>query len=271
MKKFIQAIVTYCFIICILLSNAMALEELNLNPNCNNESSPLFIYDEYKWGLNYNDIEIDFLESYTLEKRLEGRAYVNENSKIMVPIITPKGKKLEFELLPHALNIITKHIENALENRYADKIYFPDMGHGHFLIPEHIWETISEKYSLEEKHLYYKALFNEPEVKILYHAAEQIQMTETFIDDLGNKRNSDALLKDKAIQWRYYTRNIIGNLTTGNLNVRLASTEKFNTLTALPGYTKRDSFHINANKNGCFPFKQNGKTLFFDLSFQVKR
>ena len=83
-----------------------------------------------------------------------------------------------------------------------------------------------------------------------------------------------VLLDDRKIQWRYYSRNIIGNnLSSDRLEVIHAHNNKFNTAHA-KDYDEHEEkyrywgagYAISASNKGCFAYKNKGETFYFDIS-----
>ncbi len=76
------------------------------------------------------------------------------------------------------------------------------------------------------------------------------------------------LLPDPDIQWRYYTRNIVGdNRGDDVLDMLREPTSIANTARDMEGHHYIGAgFSLSANEKGCFPFVHKGETSFFDLS-----
>lgn len=130
------------------------------------------------------------------------------------------------------------------------------MGHSHLFIPNDYYERemrdVKGIYPSLDKALQSKGL------KILYHTAEQLRM----IDD------EKLVLADRYIQWRFYTRNPVGDMR-GNIEILTDYNQRsgYNTVRKLKGYKYYSGFDISANKNGCFPFQDKaGNIQYFDLS-----
>lgn len=104
----------------------------------------------------------------------------------------------------------------------------------------------------------YENLFKDQRLEILYHTAEQLQML-----DSDNKPLNDSL-----IQHRLKTRNIVGfNHPDSELIYLSNPSSAVNTVSSRPGYYWWGAgFNISANKNGCFEYKNNGQSFYFDLS-----
>ena len=163
--------------------------------------------------------------------------------------------------IPHRFILsVQGHIEEALKRSYVDGIMFSDMGHGHFLIPEERFEEAYKDLNLREAHTMY---LSDPEIRVLYHTAENIRAARHF-----EKRY--IVYDDPYLGWRYYTRNLVAdNIPGRRMEIHLhKDSSSYNTLVSVPGYHKMYSFNLSANKSACFPFRVEGKTYSFDLSFE---
>ena len=127
------------------------------------------------------------------------------------------------------------------------------MGHSHFLIPDQIWKSKYDKYPVNQFSKLYTDLFSDPELKILYHTAEQLQLTDE------NKN----VLNDSYIQWRHHTRNIVGtNDGDKKLNLLQNPESPSNTVNRLEGhFYYGGGYNISSNINGCFQYLKNGQIL----------
>lgn len=137
------------------------------------------------------------------------------------------------------------------------------MGHSHFFIPNKIFAEKYFKIPTSLKHEMYEAFMKDTSIKVLYHTVEQLKMTT-------GSGSTEKLIADRPLLWRYFSRNLIGDNFGGeNLEIHYAGHEEFNTIRDLEGYRYwGGGFYINANKNGCFPYKNKGETFYFDLSFE---
>ena len=198
-----------------------------------------------------------FEEIYQSEKRLFERAYFDEQSRqFVLPGREAWGGDV---VLPQRLiENVRRHIEKALMRGYAEYVFFPDMGHTHLFYPKPLWEAEYASTPASELSAMYTRLYNDPELLLLYHTAEQLQM----LDD------NDELLSDRHVRWRFFTRNLVGdNAYLSQLDLLHAPTHSANTSRKLPGYRYHgNGFAFSANKNGCFPYVHNGVTYWFDIS-----
>lgn len=203
-----------------------------------------------------------FTEMYEGPKRLLGRAYYDQAAqeyKIQVPVL---GSPVLVTLPELFIATIKKQIESSLARRYADFIFFPDMGHSHFLVPQKKWSETYNRIPIEKMDQLFAGLMSDPDVLITYHTAEQIKM-----------RNEDGtLLPDLYLNWRYFSRNVVG-LNRGSESVPQVvlhpDLKKYNTISELEGHHWFGmGFYIHSQKDGCFSYKTPaGEILYFDLSF----
>lgn len=215
---------------------------------------------DFHWGYDLKEIGQVFQSIYNVNKRLPRRAYYDaKTKKILVENFNRDSKKLVLSVA--FINAVTSHIENSLKLHYADAVFFPDMGHSHFLIPQAKWKKLYEKIPAAKATDLMQKLINDSDLNILYHTAEQI----TLLDENQN------VLPDKDIQWRHHSRNVVGgNNTTGKLSLAQNPNSKANTVGSenVPNYFWWGSgFNISANKDGCFSYRNGDKTEYFDISF----
>lgn len=255
MKKYSALIVLF------LAMNVFA--QTNPDPRrCQPEKSgeiPVYSND-FKWGLSLADVKSLSGVMYDSQKRLAKRAYYDETLKTLVfPYDSSRGGNVK---IPAAfLKAVQRHVEKSFERNYIDAVMFPDMGHSHFLIPEALYKKQLDPIPPNQFNQLYEKMFNMKEMKVVYHTAEQLSVMD------GNKK----LLDDKKLQWRYYTRNLVGqNLPEPDLElVNATATSDANTMgeADMPGYHWWGAgFNIHANKNGCIGFKKGNQIMYFDLS-----
>lgn len=219
----------------------------------------LFSDDFFGWGLNMEQAKKASELAYASNKRLKERAYFDGENFVFPNAIY--NSPVLVRIPKNFISSIIKHVESALKRNYVDFIIFPDMGHSHYFIPEDFYNNVLDKFADNEKHLRLEAMMAYPGLKILYHTAEQIKM----------KDEDKNLINDRHLQWRFYTRNIVGdNQEQGHLEIIHASDHGYNTAHDYEeGYRYWGAgFNISANENGCFPFLYNGQTYYFDLSLK---
>lgn len=204
-----------------------------------------------------------FEEMYMGPKRLLGRAYFDpQSAEYKIPLFIYGGSEVITLPNPFVLSVI-RHIELALERKYADYIFFADMGHSHFAIPMESWESYYKNIPVNEMPRLYQEMMQDSQIRSVYHTAEQLLM---------NQDNGDVLA-DKYLQWRYYTRNIISRndgvfsifevLLNPNMN-------EFNTVKEIPGHQWfGGGFYLHSNKKGCFEYRTpKGQKFNFDISYE---
>lgn len=211
---------------------------------------------DFKWDYTLPEMVQRFLDIYAGPKRLQKRAYWNAGKKrFELPYLANRGGAV---VLPESfVRSVGRHIVSADKGGYIDGVFFPDMGHSHFLIPESIWNEKYSDYPVGDIGKLYEGLFQEPALEILYHTAEQL-----------TTRNPDGTLVDDArTKWRYETRNIVGDNIGHGLKVLQNPQSRANTVAEVPGYFWHSAgFNVSANENGCFSVEAGGKTRRFDLS-----
>lgn len=235
---------------------ALAQSSFPCAPQAENE--PLVYLSDFKWGMSLEAMGKKFDFIYASGKRLKGRAYYDEKERAYLV----QKNNGTVRLTPEFLRNVRRHIEIALERRYADYVFFPDMGHSHLYIPEAEWPPIQEIPG-ERVHELYTKMLALPSLKVLYHTAEQLGVKE-------GERNNGPFPQDKILLWRYFTRNPVGDNTTGeNVAPVFAFTNNvYNTVGELKGHASWSAgFSISASKDGCFAYTApGGKELRFDLS-----
>ena len=226
---------------------------------CDNRLATDFLYsDDFSWGMTLSDAQVAFDKVYHSDKRLKDRVFFN--GKNFVFPYRYQGESKDIKINETFIKSIIKHVESALERKYVDFIIFPDMGHSHFFIPKKFYNEVLSPIPVSNNNIMYEKMFAHPELKILYHTAEQLKMKE-----------GDELINDRHIQWRFYTRNLVGdNKAQGHMELIHAKDNNANTARDYKDNYKYwgAGFNISANRNGCFPYQYNGKTYYFDLSLK---
>lgn len=215
---------------------------------------------DFSWNQTLEQILKRGQELYISPKRLDHRAYKNDKGEYVIPLDI-MGVIKEAKISDRFIRSVTLHIEEALKRRYVDAIHFSDMGHSHFFIPQDFYDRELKDIPFEEKHILYEKMLNHEGLKVLYHTAEQLVM----------KNENGELLPDRHIQWRFFTRNLIGdNEALGKLELLHNETHAWNTAHEYdPGYRYWGAgFYISANEKGCFPFRHEGKIYYFDINLE---
>ncbi len=190
------------------------------------------------------DLKAKYNEVYASGRRLEHRAYRSGETFVL-----PEDKNL-VKIPEKFIANLTRHIEIALARGYADFLFYSDMGHGHLLFPK------------EQKPENKEALLSSPDLKILYHTGELLTLR-------SGKWFDGPLPSEPTLAWRYFSRNFLAdNIDGQNLAVLVHRGPGYNTVREIEGYAEQDTFRVSASKDGCFPFRRNGKTYYFDLSIQ---
>lgn len=226
------------------------------------EGDPAVYRDDFRWGYNVEEMTARYEYIYNSGKRLQKRAYYNPaKDQFFMDRYDTLGNKKPVALTEDFLIALRQQLEEALKREYAQFVFFPDLGHAHFFIPENYYEEVIQKIPYKQDNLRYEKMLGYPATKLLYHTAEQLHMM-----DLDTK----ALVDDDFTRWRYYTRNLVGGLKPpAKVEIHKLLNESFNTVRNYPGYKYWGAgFDISASKDGCFPFKtKSGEIHYFDLSF----
>lgn len=240
--------------------NAVFAQDVVRKSHCGVQATdePAVYSSDFSWGMKLDEIKKKYEEIYKSGKRLKSRAWF-DGENIVMPHKSFGNGFNKVKLTKKFIKSVRGHVENAMRLGYVDALIFPDMGHSHLFIPQSTYDKV-QRASGGETWKFYELVFQQPDLKVLYHTAEQLEM----IDE--NKKPID----DRKIQWRFFTRNLVGgNQALGKLELLHNETHSHNT-----GHDYDDNhkyygagFNISASVDGCFPFKVNGKTYYFDLSF----
>jgi hypothetical protein len=221
-------------------------------------SEPIVYSDDFKAEYKLDEMAKAFQDNYESGKRLKGRAYYDEKLRSYVMPHHTGPVKID----KNFIRSVTRHVELSLERRYADFIFFPDMGHSHLFFPDKDYNRLK---FIEPFNAMYEAFFAYKEMKVLYHTAEKLSVK------LG-ERGRDGFPQDPVLLWRYFSRNPVGDNQGGeNVYVLFQSAEphKYNTVKDVLGHSEYSAgFDLSASKDGCFPYQQGGKTFFFDISLE---
>ncbi len=223
------------------------------------QSGEVLSYADFPWNVSFEEM-LEREQSYYLSpKRLQARAFVDGRGQIKAPVKAGSAGIKFATLTPKFIASVRKHIEEALRRRYVDVVNFTDMGHSHFFIPQTFYDRVladipSERYD----EFYTKALAHEG-LKVLYHTAEQFKVH----DEAGQ------LLPDRHLQWRFYTRNLVGdNRAQGQLELLHAENHRHNTANDYDDKHRYwgAGFYLSAHEHGCFAYDHRGETRYFDIS-----
>jgi hypothetical protein len=215
---------------------------------------------DFKWNLSLEEIRNLANVMYKSEKRLAKRAYYDEALKSYVfPMEASRGGLVKIP--EQFVKTIALHVEKAFARGYIDAVLFPDMGHSHFLVPLPFYKKEIEPIPLNQDNTLYEKIMKNKDIKVVYHTAEQLKV-------MGEDKK---LIDNKQLQWRYFTRNLVGHNTADpDLElVNATATSQANTMSEMKGYYWWGAgFNIHANQNGCFTYKKDDKTMYFDLSLE---
>ncbi len=190
------------------------------------------------------EAQAQYQNVYESGHRITQRVYwsATENAFVM------KQSKASLKISPQFISSLTQHIETALSRGYADFLFYSDMGHAHLFMPDS-GDTSTTNI---ETHL------GENTLTFLYHTAELFVLRENF---------KGALTLDPWLQWRYYSRNFVAkNDSSDALAVVFAADAPYNTVRDLDNHSSVATVYMSASRSGCFPFRQNGATYFFDFT-----
>lgn len=223
-------------------------------------NDPKLFSGDFRWGYTLDELIAKFREVYASGKRLPRRMYWDAAAgTLALPTNENWGGRVRAPEI--FVESVRRHVESALRLKYVDGIFFPDMGHSHFYVPSAKWKAITGR-PPERTSEIYEAFFNEPELKVLYHTAEQLRT----LDAEGRP------LPERPTLWRFFTRNILGdNRAQGNLEIIStppgSMESKANTVGEIPGYARWGAgFNISASNRGCYAFRRGEEILYFDLS-----
>lgn len=220
------------------------------------EDEPILYAEEFSGSFSLERLKEKEQEVYASGMRLDERAYLKDGL-IVLPL-----EEDSFVRVPEVfIKSIIRHVEVAFERNYIDALIFPDMGHSHLFINMEYYKSDVSPSVIKNKVLSYERMFSHPDTKVLYHTAEKVEMLT----------KEGRLSEDRHMQWRFYTRNLVGdNLAQGNVNFIFNHSQGANTAHDYgPGYRYWGAgFNISISKDGCFPFKRNGQTFYFDLSLK---
>jgi hypothetical protein len=221
------------------------------------EGEPHLRGTDFRWWYSRAELLARFDEIYVSEARLFERArHEPTTGAFVLPHVPSWGGRVE--LSRRLVVAVSRQLTSALAERYAEGVFFPDMGHSHFFIPQAHWDATYAGTPVSQFSAMYTRLLDDPALRMLYHTAEQLQTH----DDAG------ALLPDEHLQWRFYNRNPVGdNDALGRLEMPQNLESSHNTVNALAGHKYFSAgFNVSANAAGCFPYLHGDELRYFDLS-----
>jgi hypothetical protein len=245
-----------------LLGTTTAIADFINTEHCAVPANETFVtQSDFSWGMTRQQILEKETEIYESGKRLKARAHLNTEGQLVMPIDVFNKGTVTFKLTDRFVKSVIKHVEEGMKRGYVDALVFADMGHSHFFIPTEFYEKELAPLDVSQRDLMYEKMLAHPGLKVLYHTAEQMKMMD----------EDKKLLDDRKIQWRFYTRNLVGdNQALGKIELLHEMDSSHNTARKYDDKHKYwgAGFNISIAKNGCFAFKRNGETYYFDLSLK---
>jgi len=234
---------------------AIQLAKLRCAPQTTDEK--ILYQDEFSWFITRDQMQAKFTEIYSSGKRLNHRSFYHPATDKFYLVYKYANKISRVELNERFIQSVIGHVEKALKMNYAEFIFFPDMGHSHLYVPEDYYYDAIAPLPIKESHIAYEKMLSYPKTQFLYHTAEQLRL----------KDDDKKLLLDPLLQWRYYSRNPMGdNLAGGKMDIHKNLQAKYNTVDKFAGFRAYSGYNISASNEACFPYVHNNKTYFFDLS-----
>lgn len=250
---------TSIFIALVISAFSFAASAIEVSSRCTPFGNSEIPFErDYKFLNSKEAIDQEALAVYQGERRLKGRAYWDQSQGAYV---LPYSRG-EVKLTGNFINGLAAHFAKALENRYADAIIYPDMGHAHLVLSTKEWLEI--KKSSEDMATRANKALASPFIKALYHTAEMVHIKE---GDFAKGR----MPQDPWKLWRYFSRNLLGGFESlPSVEVLWAGPKViYNTVREVPGMTEFTTIYFVANKSGCFPFKSPEGEKFFDITFET--
>jgi hypothetical protein len=230
-------------ILCNLLSIALFAQSKN---NCEPQSAtevPL-LRSDVRMAKNYEEANNQFTNIYNRAQRLRNRIFWSKEKNQFISQHNNQTIAVDELFITHLIQII----ESALNQSFADFLYYGDMGHAH------IFERVSTqpKSKTEE-------LLKNKEMKLLFHVAELFE----FKKNRSKEFSTNPWLVD-----RYNKRNFLAtNDTNSLLKILFEPPPSFNTVRKIDNHQEVSALYFSANKNGCFYYVYKGVTYNFDISF----
>lgn len=209
-------------------------------------------------GFSLQNLKAFFHEFYNEGRRAKNRVYFNPslNSYVTNSELVVKETAIDEKFI----GAIQTHVETALKNKWAQFVFFSDMGHGHIYYPSNkILPPLTANVSDRQARL--TQVLSDPSTQIVYHTSEELDLTGAR--DPQNKDHD-------FLQHLFLSRNILGTFAqkaSAQVIDNPHRTEMVNTVRGLDGYSELQEMviYIRANKNGCFPYKKDNQTFYFDI------
>lgn len=235
-------------------------------PNCDayKEGQPFLAQKDVFHFYTRAQMAESFKQIYRADARLIDRVYFAPDSDSFFLPVDSKEGKIDIRIPNTFIEAISWQIEEALDRELAEYVFFPDMGHTHFLIPQTRWDSFYQYLNpYTNARALFSNLFHEKDAYFLYHTAERLQFPPRDPD------TSEISIQDPYLRYRYDTRNLVAqNEAYGKLFIiHHPDKKKHNSAHELDGY-KYFSFgiFISANKNGCFRYTHREKEYYYDIN-----
>ncbi len=264
----LQTLVCIAFIfsfsqIALSKESAFDLEEAKTRCTAHYSDTPDVHMDDFKWGYSLTTMEDQFEETYSSGKRLEYHANYEETEKAFF-LYLDNERYQPVKITQGFIKSVTQQIELAIAKGFADFVFFPDMGHAHLHFPEEHWQNEFANFgdTFKNRDKLYEKMLADPQMKALYHLAEQLKMQD----------EDKNVLLDDTIFFKYWHRNFVGyNDASSGYQIEVAPKENlYNTVGHIDDHKSWSAgFAVSASKDGCFPYiDKYGDTRYFDISLK---
>jgi hypothetical protein len=221
--------------------------------------------NEFKWGFSLLEMENKFNEIYESGKRIQMHVNYDEDLDSFVLYYGSYENPSKLKITENFINSIRTQIETSIKNGFSDFVFFPDMGHSHLYFKNDYWQkNYINKFETKNIYKQYEAMFKDPELYVLYHLTEQLQMLDE------DKKPINDLLEFKYLNRNFMARNDESDFFEIK---HFDEPGKYNTVGEVEGFTRwGQGFSVSASKNGCFPYiDKNGETRYFDIGIADPR
>ncbi len=146
-----------------------------------------------------------------------------------------------------------RHLEEMLKKGAAKYIFRLDAGHAHFVLPQKLWKN---KYSKLTGFNRLRSLLREPDLAALYHTAEFLSILNRKTGKINPQAKS---WKDKRNVLAFYDGRPIEILPPDPTGAGVGPPANYEIL---------NKFNFIANPRGLFVIVHQGKTIYFDITFE---
>jgi hypothetical protein len=108
------------------------------------DGEPTVYSNDFKWGYEFDEMADRYNEIYNSGKRLSMRAFYDPAKDQFVFPGEAIGKLYTVVIPQDFIANIAIHLEEGLKRDYADYVFFPDIGHSHFFIPQKFYDEKSD-------------------------------------------------------------------------------------------------------------------------------